>query len=551
MSMSGRIDGVSKAKRRVGAYMLICVVAILGYTVLYQLGMAMLENIRVGFVEALLVVVESFTTTGYGEDAAKWSTNGMWLLVIGMQLTGVALIFLALPLFLVPLFEEAIRTDPPKTTDLAGHVIICTFSARGDVLVDELESMSMPYVVLEPDRETARRLYQDGYSVVHGDPESVEDLLAAGAGDAVALVADADDETNASIVLSATQASSGLRVITLIENADLSDYHRYAGADSVVSPRRLLGRSLARKVTAGLSADIGDAVEIGEDFEIVELLVQQGSQIEGKTIASSGIGQSTGANVIGAWFRGEFVSPPRPDDVIDEHTILLVVGRESQLERFRELTRSEARRYRRGTVIIAGYGEVGSAVTDELATADLPVVVVDEQDKPGVDVVGDITDQQMLEAAGIEDVRSVILALDEDTTTIFATLAIKQMAPDAEVIARANETESVGKLYRAGAEYVLALATVSGRMLASNLLDEEVISPQTQIELVRTHAPNLVGMTLTEADVRARTNCTVIAAERDGALLTEIGPNFTVEDGDELVVVGSDADINRFNELAG
>jgi K+/H+ antiporter YhaU regulatory subunit KhtT len=98
---------------------------------------------------------------------------------------------------------------------------------------------------------------------------------------------------------------------------------------------------------------------------------------------------------------------------------------------------------------------------------------------------------------------------------------------------------------------VLSLATVSGRMLASTILDEEVISPDTQIEVVRTQAPALAGKSLAESDVRARTGCTVIAAERNGSLITDVGPDFVVRPEDTLVVAGIDADVNRFNELGG
>ena len=544
-------DGVlTEARRRVLIYLGFAAVVMIAYALVYQWSMALFEGTQVGFIESLHVVVETFTTTGYGEDANRWSTNGMWLLMIAMQFTGLSLFFLTLPLFLVPLVEESLRTAPPTSTSLSDHVVICEFTPRGDTLVGELDSMDTDYVVVEPDREQARELDADGYSVVHGDPESVEDLRDANVEAAVALVADADDETNASIILSAKQAAADIRVISLIEDADLADYHRYAGADSVVSPRRILGESLASKAATSISTDLGDAVEIAEDFEIVELLVQRGAEIEGETIADLGIDREAGVNVIGGWFRGEFVSPPPPDEVIDEHTILLVTGRERQIDRLKELTLSEARRYRRGTVVV-GNGEIGSTAADALAVAEVPSVVVDIEEKPGIDVVVDITERQTIHEAGVSDARSVILALDNDTTTVFATLVINQVAPGIEIIARANEAESIPKLYRAGAEYVLALATVSGRMLASNLLDEEVIAPEAQLEIVRTHAPALVGTSLAEADVRARTNCTVIAAERNGELVTEVGPDFVVQTDDTLVVAGPDRDVNRFNELVG
>lgn len=468
-----------------------------------------------------------------------------------MQLTGVTTVFLTLPLFLVPLVEDALRTAPPTTSTHTDHVVICTFTPRGDALVDELDSMDVPYVILEADRDRAEELYGEGYEVVHGDPEAIESLEAANAAEALAIVADDDDETNASIILAAKQAAPDARVVSLIEDPEVADYHRYAGADRVVSPRRLLGESLAGKATTSISSELGDAIEIGEDFEVAELLVQRGSPVEGRTIAESGIGQVTGANVIGAWFTGEFVSPPAPDAVIDEHTILLVVGREKQLEELRALTLSSARRFRRGTVIVAGYGEVGSTAAETLASAGVPHLVVDKQDKPGVDLVGDITDPQTLSEANVTEARGVLLALDNDTTAVFATLVSERVSEETEVIARANETESIAKLYRAGADYVLALSTVAGRMLASTVLDEEVIAPQSQIEIVRTHAPGLVGRTLAGADVRARTNCTVIAVERDGTLVTEIAPEFRVKADDDLIVAGVDEDIYRFNEQFG
>jgi Trk K+ transport system NAD-binding subunit len=549
--VSSRHDGPDAAYRRVVGYLVVAAVLMVVYTLVYRWGMATFQGTRVTYLEAAVVVVESMTTTGYGEDAGKWSSPFMWGLSLAMMLSGVSLIFLALPVFLVPLVEDALRTDPPRTTELSDHVVICTYTPRGETLVRELTAMDVPYVVLEPDRETAVELYENDGSVVHGDPERVSDLQAAGIERARALVADADDETNASIILSARETAPELRIVSLVEDSRTGDYHRYAGADRVVSPRRMLGESLASKATTSISTELGDAIEVGEDFEIAELLVQRGSPLAGRTIAESRVGEQSGASIIGAWFRGEFVSPPDPDAVIDEHTVLLVTGREAQLERLKELTLSETREFRRGLVIVAGYGEVGQTAHEQLTRSDRPSVVVDVEDKPGVDVVGDVTDERTLEEADVGAAHSVILAIDDDRTAIFATLALKQVAPGAEVIARANEADSMSKLYRAGAEYVLSLATVSGRLLASSILEEEeVISPETQIEVVRTEAPKLVGRTLAEADVRARTGCTVIAVERDGRLVTNVGPAFRVRDGDDLVVAGVDADVNRFNEMA-
>jgi Trk K+ transport system NAD-binding subunit len=533
---------------RVFGYLLLLFIITLVYAVLYQYLMATIEGVDREFSAALLVVVESLTTTGYGEDATLWTTWQLRYFGGLMQLTGVAFIFLALPVFLAPWVEERIRQTAPTEVDgLTNHVVIAGYTSRGQALIEELDSRGRPYVVLEPDRELANELYAEtGLDVVHADPELTEDLQDAGLESALALVADAGDEVNASIALAAQDAED-VEVITFVEEPEMAVYHQYAGADEVLSPRQLIGKSLVKKVSAGITPRLNGAIEIDEDFDIVELPVQAGSDIVGRTVADSGVREETGANIVGAWFRGEFVSPPPPEAIIDDQTILVVAGRGDQLSQLKEVTLSERRRFEAGHVVVAGFGEVGSTVAE--AIAERETVVVDQRELPGVDVVGDITEEETLREAGIEDPSTVILAISDDTEAVFATLVLRELVPDVEVIARADATETVRKLYQAGADYVLALATVAGRMLVSTIFDEDVISFDQQVELVRIGCGRLAGRTLAEADVRAETGVTVLAVERDGDTITDLGPDFRIEEGDALVVAGTDEDMSRFSSF--
>ncbi|MBX0295794.1 potassium channel family protein [Haloarcula nitratireducens] len=538
-------------QRRTLLYVIGLAGVILAFTFGYDYGMGAFENEPREFLHALQVVVETFTTTGYGSDA-PWDSNAMRLFVIVMDVTGVVLIFLALPVLMFPLFEEAMKTKAPTTVerDLSDHVVICHFTPRGETLVAELESWDVDYVVVEPDRDRANDLYEEGYHAIHADPQSVEGLEKAKLADARALVADASDQVNTSIVLTAREVDERVRTVSVVEEPDRAKYHDLAGADAVLSPRGLLGESLASKVTTGVSATLGEDFELGEDFDIAELPIHRGSDLVGLTLAESGIREETGVNVIGAWFHGEFVSPPSPDAELTGSTVLLASGTAAQLEALKSKTLSSVRGFRRGETVVVGYGEVGETIAGGLDEANVPYTVIDRAEKSGVDVIGDATEPEDLEAAGVADARTVILALSDDTDTEFATLVIRDLNPDVEIIARAEETENVQKMYRAGADYVLSLATVSGRMLASTILeDEDVISMDQQVEIVRTDAGSLAGRTLGEADVRSKTGCTVVAVERDGTVLTDLGPDVEVRYGDKLVIAGTDAGVDRFTEL--
>jgi len=545
---------MNKWQRRTVYYVVALTGLMLGYAVAYQRGMVALEGAEgstASFLHALQVVVETFTTTGFGSDA-PWETPTMNVLVILMDTTGTLMIFLALPVLLFPALEDVLSTTVPDAVpeDRSDHVVVATFSPRADTLIDELDAREVGYVLVESDADRATALYEDGYDVIGADPETIEGLRSANVSQARAVVADVSDRVDTSIVLTAREVSETVRVVSVVEAPDRMDYHELAGANEVLSPRPLLGNQLAQVASSGVTTELGEGIEIGEDFQIAELLVHHGSPLAGMTLAASNLRERTGANVIGAWFRGEFESPVDPETTLEAGTVLLVTGREEQLDRLESLPESTVRAFETGEAVVIGHGQVGKAVTHALEEMGQTYTVLNRHDGPGVDVVGEADDTDALRRAGIDGARSAILAIPDDTEAEFATLVMRETNPDLDIAARTEDAETVQKMYRAGANYVLSLAQVTGRMVASAVLeDEEVIATDTQVEIIKTTAPGLVGQTLAAGGVRERTGCTVVAVERNGSVYTDLGPDFRIADGDELVVAGTDSGTNRFVEV--
>ncbi len=540
-------------QRRVIGYFSLLFVALVGTALGYQWGMATFENRPRTFLDSFQFAVEMFTTTGFGGDA-PWESEQMRAFIAVTDLLGMGLLVGALPVVARPVLETILTETAPTALDdeVTDHVIVCSYTTRAEVLIEELDAREVPHVVVESDRERANELYGDGHRVIRADPESSEGLNAARLPAARSLVVDVSDQVDASIVLAAKELAEDVPVVSVVEDPDLERYHRLAGADHVLSPRPLLGRGLAAKVTTALRTEIDEAIDIDDRLKIAEVSVRHGGDLAGATLAESGIRERAGVNVVGAWFQGEFDPSPSPDAALTRGTVLLVSGRPDQLERLVEMTQSSVRRFTAGRTVIVGYGQVGRTIAGELEDADIPYTVVDTEDKPGVDVVGDATNPETLASARVEDADTVALALPDDTTTEFATLVIRDTAPDTEIVARIEEDANVSKTYRAGADYVLSLATVTGRMSAARLLEgRDVLSVEQQVEVVRVEAPGLVGRTLGDADVRETTDCTVMAIERDADVITEMGPRTTVEPDDELIVVGTDDGIRAFERAFG
>jgi len=422
--------------------------------------------------------LEAFTTTGFGSDA-PWETRFMNVLVILMDTTGTLLIFLALPVLLFPALEDVLSTTVPKSVeDRSDHVVIATYSPRAESVIYELEAREVEYVLVEPDPERATALHEDGYDVIEANPETIDGLVGANLSDARAIVADVTDRVDTSIVLTAREISESVRVVSVVEDPERTGYHELAGADEVLSPRPLLGQRLAEVTSAGVTTELGESVELGEDFELAELLVR-GSSLVGTTLAESDLREQTGVNVIGAWFRGEFRSPVSPDTTLESGMGLLVTGRHDQLARLDEFGESTVRDHATAGVVVIGYGEVGKAVTRHFEEVGQPYTVLDRANKPGVDIIGNADDTDALEAADIGDARAAILAIPDDTDAEFATLVMRDAHPDLDIAARTEDVETVQKMYRAGANYVLSLAQVTGRMAAAAVLSEADVVPAT------------------------------------------------------------------------
>ncbi len=523
---------------------------ILAYTLLYQWAIATFVGVEKTFFQSLQTVVEIVTTAGFGGGTDLWQqSDAVAFLVTVMNLSAVLLIFVAVPLFVVPLLREAFETRPPTHSNLTDHIIIAGYSEQDEVLRAELEAVDVPYLYVRSDTDLVTELNEQGLSAIVGDPESVDAYRAANAEHARALVADIDDETNPAVVLSARQVNPDLRTISVIRKPEVETYHRYAGADEIVSARTLLGKSLGLRAAGSYAEKLRQAIKVDTDLQVTGLLIEEGSDLVGQTFRGAEFFDRVGATVIGAWIGGKFVVAPDPDTVIEANTILLVAGEYDEFSdgHARPIPAHEDDEPR---VVVCGYGTVGQSIVSALETEGMATETIDIENKPGVDIVGDITDPTTFEAANVADARAVVLSLDEDTPTIYATLILNQMAPEVEIVARADGADSVQKLYNAGADFVLSLPNVTGEILASHLIEEaEILTPDTDFEFVRATVPALVGQDLGEIDLRGRTGCTVVAVERDDDVLTDIGATFTIEGDDVLIIAGSEQARERFAEL--
>ena len=312
---------------------------VLLYSILFQYLMHTYENRDFSFITSIYWIIVSMTTVGYGEIYFTTPIGQLFSALVA--LSGVMMIFaLLFPLVVTPWLEKRILVELPTRApiNLKDHIIICGYNQLVETLISELKDEKLPFLIVDDDDKTLRKLKLRKISCVFGDATDKNTLMDSNIHSARMLIANKSDEMNASIILTAKEMTD-IEVISLVENTVKSKYLKYAGSDRVISPKTLFGTYMGRKAIDPLTDHLAGATRIFEDIRIVEFPIYPGSALIGKKLAEANIRRKTGANIVGLWTGGTLSLNPQSTDSIKENSVLLAVGTESQLEVLKELTR--------------------------------------------------------------------------------------------------------------------------------------------------------------------------------------------------------------------
>ena len=427
--------------------------------------------------------------------------------------------------------------------DVKDAVVIFGYGPEVDSLMGELESRAIPTVVVEAQESVARRLHARGLRVVHASFADEQMNLRA-LSNARALVANGPDEEDA--LLAATARDYGFEgpIVALIDNPNRRAPMQLAGATAAFTPTHVLAAAIAVRASPRIGPRITGVQPLAHLLEVAEIRIHDDSALANKTLAESGIHATTGAHIVGQWVDDALHLPPAPDQLLCSGMILVAAGSPDSIKRLSEIARPITQE---GTIVVAGFGDVGSKIVEMLKDAGEEVCVIDAVEQPGVEVVGDILDTAVLERAGVAKARVVVLACENDSSALLVSTVVRNFAPDVPIIACAALLENVGRIQQAGADFALSVGQVAGQLLAHHVLGQ-MVSQQARIKLAKLDVGLLVDHHPLEPRIRELTGCTVIAIERAGEVITEIPPELVLVEGDALYVCGTVGAFDLFYE---
>lgn len=246
-----------------------------------------------------------------------------------------------------------------------------------------------------------------------------------------------------------------------------------------------------------------------------------------------------------------------------------------------------------GHVVVVGYGRVGTHVVDVLGELKIPYLVIDWRieriehlSRRGVPtLLGDTANSDILEHAGLERARLLVVTLPEEAATEMTVATAKDIAPKLSIIARGATRAGVKRLSVLGASLVIHPELEGGlqvirhtllhlgfpmqevrrytdtvrkenydalvRAQGEHELLRELIDASELIDITWRKVPAgcaLVGMTLAESAMRTRTGATLVAISRDGNFI--VNPDMTIvfQVDDRLGMLGNPEQIKMVED---
>jgi voltage-gated potassium channel len=214
-------------------------------------------------------------------------------------------------------------------------------------------------------------------------------------------------------------------------------------------------------------------------------------------------------------------------------------------------------------VIICGFGRNGRETAHVLHDNNMPFVVIENKEEIGEDLSfevfyylkGDATKDETLMEAGISKARALVTTLPDDADNLFVVLTARQFNPKLTIISRASQDTSVSKLKIAGATNVIMPDKIGGAHMATLVMIPDVlelISLMTtrnneffKIEELKVNSSYVLG----ELDVWKKTGCTVLGVKNHADYLLNPPPDYYMNPGERLIVMGSEEQIGKVKEM--
>lgn len=208
--------------------------------------------------------------------------------------------------------------------------------------------------------------------------------------------------------------------------------------------------------------------------------------------------------------------------------------------------------------VVIGLGRFGGSIAKELIQQGANVMVIDSSSER-VDefshiatqaIVADTTDEAVVKSLGLWNYEHIIVAIGENIqASILTTLILKESGAQ-KITVKAQNDYHEKVLRKIGADFVVHPERdmgirIANNMMSNNVLDYLELSDEHSIMEIRVNH-KIANHTLIELDIRAKYGVNIVGIKRNENILVSPPADEVILEGDILLIIGADVDINRF-----
>ncbi len=138
------------------------------------------------------------------------------------------------------------------------------------------------------------------------------------------------------------------------------------------------------------------------------------------------------------------------------------------------------------------------------------------------------------------------------------SVTAKDINNNSGLVARASSEEAAKRLYSIGVKKVVIVEEVGGRRLAKSLIKPAVVdflefateTGAAALESIKVeHGAKIANKKVIDLRIKEKIGTTILAIIRDEKVISYIGPEDEILDGDTVVVIGNRESLDRLEKL--
>lgn len=308
-------------------------------TVLGAVGFWLIEPWS--FPDALYMTVMTLSTVGaYSRELDQAGQVFTVVLVMG-GMTSVLFALFAINTWLLEgtlldvMGRRRMGRELEKLTD---HIIVCGAGRIGTLVAEDLKDAGVEFVVIDHNPERVLDLLEQDVLALEGPAGDEDTLMHAGIERARTLISVVhSDADNLYITITARSLNPRLAIVCRAEDEATVRKLKRVGADTVVAPYHLGALRIANAVLRPAVTDVIEMTSSASNvfgLQIGEVRVTPQSRLVGKTLKDAHLRQELGIMVIAVQGAGGATEiNPSADQMIVPDTVLVVIGKQEQLDR--------------------------------------------------------------------------------------------------------------------------------------------------------------------------------------------------------------------------